>query len=150
MPSFNPTKWDQMLIASLLLFLGWCWMLKFEWFLPIPLSYTGFLCMLTSHLQKLTLTAFRILQRESAMEWMCVCGALGVPQVRLGWSTGEASPMTHGWASWWILWHGWKDLHPFHALWKPYLLFSQLLPALKSHSTLACSGWREMDGERKK
>lgn len=69
MPSLNPTKSGQVLTGYHLLSLGWGHMLRFLCFLPVSQSWAGFLCMLHSYLQKLTLTALRGMHRELAI-WM--------------------------------------------------------------------------------
>ena len=50
--------------ASDLLSLGGCWMLRFVYFPPVLWSWAGFLCVLTSLLQRLTLAAVRGMHME--------------------------------------------------------------------------------------
>ena len=87
MPSLNPTNPGQVPIPYHLLSLGQLWMLNFVCFLTIPQNCSGFLLLLTSHLQRLALTTLRNVNRVRCVwvrhieHWGCLC-AIWDPQAR--------------------------------------------------------------------
>lgn len=122
-------------------------MLNFLWFLPIPQSQSGFLCMLTSHLQNLTITALGATHREPAS---------GQPQ---GWGVWVGEKMSIRHAHWEyqqvrLMWpmdglpdgvHKAANRHVFFICSKPWLLFSHPILPLSHTAHLSF-----LDGARKK
>lgn len=85
LPSLSLAKPDWVLTTFCLLSIGWCWMLKFVYFLPIPQIQASFLQAFSSYLQRFTLSALGGVHRKPAT--VCVgevCRALGVPIGQLG------------------------------------------------------------------
>lgn len=111
-----------------------------------PHSQASILCVFISHLQRLTLTTLKSVQRKLDMGYACVAEMhrmLGYLRVMRGFA-GESSSAACGWTSWWNPWNS-LDLHPYDTtafFFKLWWLFSQpsTCPPVM-HFMTQYSGW---------